>query len=401
VALTVEANDRNSRARAGLLHTAHGDVRTPAFVPLATKATVKGLLPREVAALGYQMILGNTFHLMLSPGSGLIRELGGLHGFMGWDGPIITDSGGFQVFSMGHGTVAQEIKSRGRQASSAHSRGTILSIEEQGVRFRSYIDGRDCFLSPEGSMRVQAELGSDIALVFDECTPFHVDRDYTARSTERTHRWLQRCLSWHAEHGPAEQLVYGIVQGGVHEDLRRASAREVAASACRGIAIGGSLGAEKAQMYEVVGYAVDELDGPHATLPRHLLGIGEVDDLIAAVKLGIDTFDCAMPTRLGRHGTALVPDPGNRWRADLTNSRWREDPAPLLEGCPCPACSQGLSRAYLAYLLRAGELTGMRLLTEHNLAFMALLMSDLREGILRGELDAVARAIADGATPGA
>ncbi len=154
-------------------------------------------------------------------------------------------------------------------------------------------------------------------------------------------------------------------------------------------------------MYEVVGYAVDELDGPHATLPRHLLGIGEVDDLIAAVKLGIDTFDCAMPTRLGRHGTALVPDPGNRWRADLTNSRWREDPAPLLEGCPCPACSQGVSRAYLAYLLRAGELTGMRLLTEHNLAFMALLMSDLREGILCGELDAVARAIADGATPGA
>ncbi len=158
MALTIEANDRNSRARAGLLHTAHGDVRTPAFVPLATKATVKGLLPREVAALGYQMILGNTFHLMLSPGSGLIKELGGLHGFMGWDGPIITDSGGFQVFSMGHGTVAQEIKSRGRQASSAHSRGTILSIEEQGVRFRSYIDGRDCFLSPEGSMRVQASL---------------------------------------------------------------------------------------------------------------------------------------------------------------------------------------------------------------------------------------------------
>ncbi len=333
VALTIEARDGATNARAGRLHTAHGDVRTPAFVPLATKATVKGLLPQEVKALGYEMVLGNTFHLMLNPGAELIERFGGLHGFMDWDGPIVTDSGGFQVFSMGHGTVADEIKARpsrrGRRdprrarSAAAQREGAILSIEEQGVRFRSYVDGAERFMAPEDSMAVQAALHSDIALVFDECTPFHVDRDYTERSTERTHRWLTRCLAWHAEHGPSDQLVYGIVQGGVYEDMRRASARTVAASGCDGVAIGGSLGAEKAQMYEVVGYAVAELGGEHEQLPRHLLGIGDVDDLIRGVELGIDTFDCAMPTRLGRHGTALVPDPATRWRVDLTKSEWR------------------------------------------------------------------------------
>jgi queuine tRNA-ribosyltransferase len=388
--LTIEARDSATDARAGRLRTAHGDVRTPAFVPLATKATVKGLLPTEVGALGYDMVLGNTFHLMLNPGAELIERLGGLHGFMGWAGPIITDSGGFQVFSMGHGTIAEEIKSRGRHGQAAARDGAILSIEEEGVRFRSYVDGRERFLSPEHSMAVQGSLGSDIALVFDECTPFHVDREYTERSTERTHRWLERCLRWHAEHGPAGQLVYGIVQGGVYEDMRRASARAVAVSGCDGVAIGGSLGAEKAQMYEVVGYALGELGGERERLPRHLLGIGEVDDLIRGVELGIDTFDCAMPTRLGRHGTALVPEPENRWRVDLTKSRWRTSDEPLTEGCACYACTRGLSRAYLSYLARSGELTGMRLLTEHNLAFIARLMGDLRQGILDGRLPEVA-----------
>ncbi|HTD57761.1 MAG TPA: tRNA guanosine(34) transglycosylase Tgt [Solirubrobacteraceae bacterium] len=431
VALTIEARDGVTNGRAGRLHTAHGDVRTPAFVPLATKATVKGLLPAEVKALGYDMVLGNTFHLMLNPGGELIERLGGLHGFMDWDGPIVTDSGGFQVFSMGHGTVADEIKSRSSRAGSwdavgrgdaggaeagsaeglaeagragkhakagregaardaAGREGAILSIDERGVRFRSYVDGSERFLSPEGSMQVQASLGSDIALVFDECTPFHVDRGYTERSTERTHRWLTRCLEWHTEHGPSGQLVYGIVQGGVYEDMRRASARTVASSGCDGVAIGGSLGAEKAQMYEVVGYAVAELDGEHERLPRHLLGIGEVDDLIRGVELGIDTFDCAMPTRLGRHGTALVPEPENRWRVDLTKSMWRTSEEPLMEGCACHACARGLSRAYLSYLARSRELTGMRLLTEHNLAFIARLMADLRGAILCGQLAEVA-----------
>jgi len=419
-----------------VLETAHGDVRTPAFVPLATKATVKGLLPAEVAALGYEMVLGNTFHLLLNPGPELIERFGGMGRFMGWDGPIVTDSGGFQVFSMGHGTVAEEIKSRpsrpsggrgGRGRERGQSRaderhqaggqvgdggarggagglassgglaarggrdGAILAIEEEGVRFRSYVDGRERFLSPEGSMATQAALGSDLALVFDECTPFHVDREYTQRSTERTHRWLERCLGWHVEHGPADQLVYGIVQGGVYEDLRRESTQTIAASACDGIAIGGSLGADKAQMYEVVGYATRELGGEHESKPRHLLGIGEVDDLIRGVELGIDTFDCAMPTRLGRHGTALVPDPENRWRVDLKKSEWRESEEPLLEGCECPACAEGLSRAYLSYLARAGELTGARLLSMHNLAFLARLMKDLRAGILDGDLGNVAR----------
>jgi queuine tRNA-ribosyltransferase len=406
-ALTIEARDPASRARAATLHTHRGDVRTPAFVPLATKATVKGLLPEEVATLGYQMVLGNTFHLLLNPGPELIERFGGVGAFMGWEGPVITDSGGFQVFSMGHGTVADEIKARPTRArGQGGGEGNripptrILSIKEEGVRFRSYVDGGERFLSPEGSMEVQAALRSDIALVFDECTPFHVDRAYTERSTERTHRWLERCLSWHAEHGPPEQLVYGIVQGGVHEDLRRGSARTVAASGCDGVAIGGSLGASKGQMYEVVGHATGELGGAHEALPRHLLGIGEVDDLIAGVELGIDTFDCAMPTRLGRHGTALVPDPSGRWRLDLHKGRWRDSQEPLLEGCPCPACARGLSRAYLSYLARAGELTGMRLLTLHNLTFLARLMADLRGAILAGRLPEVAAALRAGAAPG-
>ena len=407
-AFTIQARQAGGAARAGLLHTAHGDVRTPAFVPLATKATIKGLLPEEVAGLGFDMVLGNTFHLHLRPGEALIERLGGLHAFMGWQGPIVTDSGGFQVFSMGHGTVADEIKARpprsprssrpsgalpsqrGPSSSPSSPSGSILSIEEAGVRFRSYVDGSERFLSPEGSMGVQAALGSDIALVFDECTPFHVERSYTENSTLRTHRWLERCLDWHAEHGPAGQLVYGIVQGGVFEDMRRDSARVVAASACAGIAIGGSLGDHKAQMYEVVGWALDELGGPHEARPRHLLGIGEIDDLIRGVELGIDTFDCAMPTRLGRHGCALVPDPANRWRLDLLKGPLREDPAVVLEGCPCPACAGGFSRAYLSYLVRTKELTGMRLLTLHNLAFVGQLMADLRGAILEGRLTEVA-----------
>jgi queuine tRNA-ribosyltransferase len=390
---TIEARDTRSRARAGLVHTPHGDVRTPAFVPLATKATVKGLEPREVAALGYDMVLGNTFHLFLDPGQERIARLGGLHEFMRWDGPIVTDSGGFQVFSMGHGGVADEVK--GRNTGERHS--AILSITEEGVRFRSYLDGSERFMAPETSMEVQAALGSDLALVFDECTPFHVTRDYTARSTERTHRWLRRCLDWHAEHGPEGQLVYGIVQGGVFEDLRTESAETVAASGCDGIAIGGSLGGGKEQIYEVTGWTTAILPEDR---PRHLLGIGEVDDLIRGVELGIDHFDCAMPTRIGRHGMALTPDPANRWRINLLGARWADSPEPIMEGCPCPACSAGFSRGYLRYLLKGRELTGLRLVTLHNLAFLARLMADLREAILAGTLAEVAAALRAGAAPG-
>jgi len=388
---------RDGSARAGVLFTPHGEVRTPAFVPLASTATVKGLDSSEVADLGYDMVLGNTFHLFIQPGEEQIERMGGLHEFMAWRRPIITDSGGFQVFSMGHGTVADEIK--GRAPAGSERAGAILAIEEEGVRFRSYVDGGERFMAPETSMEVQAALGSDVALAFDECTPFHVSRDYTERSTERTHRWLERCLRWQADHGRGDQILYAIGQGGVHEDLRRGSTRHVAASAAPGVAIGGSLGAEKAQMYEVVEWATAELEDVAPAKPRHLLGIGEVDDLVRGVELGIDTFDCAMPTRLGRHGMAIVPDPERRWRVDLTKSRWRGSRQPIMDGCPCPACAGGYSRGYLNYLFSIRELTALRLVTLHNLAYVARLMADLRAAIAAGTLAEVAAAVRGGAAP--
>jgi queuine tRNA-ribosyltransferase len=393
----IRTRDPATRARTGTLKLAHGEVRTPAFVPLATKAVVKTLEVREAADLGYDMVLGNTFHLFLTPGHELIRDFGGIHGFMRWERPVITDSGGFQVFSMGHGTVADEIKGRAAQAAAAGERsGAILRIEEEGVTFRSYLDGSTQFMGPETSMEVQAALNSDIALVFDECTPFHGGRDYTARSTERTHRWLDRCLAWHERHGPPEQMIYGIVQGGVEEDLRRASAQEVAARAVGGIAIGGTLGQDKDQMFEVVGWTIEELDEQR---PRHLLGIGEVDDLVRGVELGMDTFDCAMPTRIGRHGMAVVNDPAKRWRVDLAKGRYRTADEPLCDGCPCPACAHGYSRAYLHYLLKAQEQTAQRLLTIHNLAYLQRLMAALRDAIDAGRLAEAAAAVRAGAAP--
>jgi queuine tRNA-ribosyltransferase len=390
----------DSRARTGTLVLARGYVQTPAFVPLATRGAVKTLEPRDVEALGFEMVLGNTFHLFLSPGPELIADAGGLGEFMRWQRPIITDSGGFQVFSMGHGSVADEIKGRGRGGGrEGRSGGAIIAIEEEGVRFRSYIDGSERFISPETSMSVQAALHSDIALVLDECTPFHVTRDYTARSTERTHRWLKRCLDWHAQHGPRDQAVYGIVQGGVEPDLRLASAEAVAASGCDGIAIGGSLGQSKEQMQQVVGWSTEALDRVAADRPRHLLGIGDVDDLLIGVGQGIDTFDCAMPTRLARHGVAIVPEPEARWRVDLAKSRWRGSHEPIMEGCPCPACSAGFTRGYIHYASKAGETTGPRLLTLHNLSFVQRLMADLRQAIDQSRLGEVVSAFMAGAAP--
>jgi queuine tRNA-ribosyltransferase len=343
-------------------------------VPLASHATVRSLQADEVADLGYEMVLGNTFHLFLNPGHGLIAELGGLHRFMDWPRPIITDSGGFQVFSLGHGTVADEIKGR-RAEHGRHSR--ILEIGEEGVRFRSYVDGSERFMGPETSMQVQNALGSDIALAFDECTPFHAERDYTERSMHRTHRWLERCVEWQREHAPPGQLLYGIVQGGVYEDLRAESGEAVAAAGTPGIAIGGSLGADKAQMREVVGWALASLPDDR---PRHLLGIGDVDDIVWAVELGIDTFDCATPTRLARHGTALVPEPQRRWRLDLVKAEHEHSQDPIQAGCDCYACTHH-TRAYLHYLARSKELTAVRLLTIHNLTFMRSLMERLRAAI--------------------
>lgn len=398
---TVGTRCAQGLARTGTLHLTHGDVSTPAFVPLATKGTVRTLLPSEVAELGYELILANTFHLFLSPGPELFEELGGLHELMRWDRPIITDSGGFQIFSLGHGGVSDEIKGRRGRGRDGEHGGAILSIDEAGVTFRSYLDGRERFLGPETSMSMQGALGSDIALVLDECTPFHVSRDYTARSMERTHRWLERCLRWHSDHGPGGQAVYGIVQGGVDHELREESAQAVAASRCDGIAIGGSLGREKSQMHEVVSWTSAALERSVPQRPRHLLGIGDIDDLIEGVELGIDTFDCALPTRLGRHGVALVPEPGVRWRLDLVKGRWRESSEPILDGCPCVACSEGFSRAYLHYLLRAGELSALRLVTLHNLRYVGALMEDLRAAIDENRLPGVAGELRAGVPPGA
>jgi queuine tRNA-ribosyltransferase len=319
------------------------------------------------------MVLGNTFHLHLSPGEELIESMGGLHGFMGWERPIITDSGGFQVFSLAHGGVADEIK--GRRGNVAG--GAKVEISERGVAFQSLLDGSNRFIGPEDSMRIQAALGSDIALTFDECTPFHADREYTASSTERTHRWLDRCLEWHARQGPTAQAVFGIVQGGVHEDLRRISAERVSSAAVDGIAIGGTLGRDKAEMHGVLGYTLPLLP---VDAPRHLLGIGEIDDLITGIGMGIDLFDCAIPTRLARHGMALAPEPDRRFRIDLTKASYAEDDSPIVEGCSCEACRRH-SRAYLHYLARATELTGARLLTVHNLTYVQSLMAEARRAI--------------------
>jgi queuine tRNA-ribosyltransferase len=388
--LGFEIKARDGNARAGLITTAHGPVSTPAFVPLATKGSVRSMEAGEVAELGYEIVLGNTFHLLLAPGPGLIAKAGGLHAFMGWEGAIITDSGGFQVFSLAHGGVADEIKSRRQEVG-----GADVEISEEGVRFRSMRDGAEQFLSPETSMEIQAALGSDIALAFDECTPFNAERDYTAQSMERTHRWLDRCLEWHGENGPERQAVFGIVQGGVYEDLRRQSAEAVSAAPVDGIAIGGTLGRDKPEMYGVL-----DLTVPHLPVeaPKHLLGIGEVDDLLEGIARGIDLFDCAVPTRLARHGVALAPEPEQRFRLDLAKAPFAEDFGPIVEGCPCVACSRH-TRAYLHHLSRAAELTGVRLLTAHNLTYTGEVMRGARAAIEEGRFAAYGDSILGGATP--
>jgi queuine tRNA-ribosyltransferase len=388
--LRFEIEARDGAARAGVIHTAHGPIETPAFIPLATKGSVRGLEAREVADLGYQLILGNTYHLFVSPGPERIAAAGGLHGFMGWERALITDSGGFQVFSLAHGGVADEIKGSGRSGESSE-----VKLTEQGAHFRSYRDGGELFISPEVSMQVQAALGSDIALSFDECTPFHADYEYTARSTERTHRWLERCVEWHREHGPERQAVFGIVQGGTHPDLRREAAQQVSAAAVDGIAIGGTLGRDKEEMHEVLALTAPLL--PEAP-PKHLLGIGEVDDLLGGIALGLDVFDCVVPTRLARHGVALAPDPERRWRLDLRKAGFVGDRRPLVEGCPCRCCVNH-DRDYVSYLSRAEELTAVRLIVLHNLTYMRELTRHARAAIEAGRFADYRAAVVAGATP--
>lgn len=373
----VIARDAGSRARAGRLATPHGTIMTPAFIFCATKAAIKAAGPRELKDANADIILANTYHLTLQPGAELVAKMGGLHRFMGWDGPMLTDSGGFQIFSLGHGSVAEEIKGNRNERRPP----LLVKLEEAGATFRSPYDGSYHHLTPERSIAVQRKLGADLIVVLDECTPFHVDRDYTARSTEMTHRWADRSLAEFERGHDGRQALYGVVQGGIYEDLRRESAEFVSSRPFFGHAVGGCLGEHKDQMYDVVDYGARHL-APER--PVHLLGIGGVRDVWEGVALGIDTFDCVTPTRIARHGWALARRAKDH-RINLRNAHFREDPEPLEPGCDCHACT-GYSRAYVHHLLKAGEIFGIQLLTMHNIAFMTRLMATIRAALLTGRL---------------
>ena len=343
--------DERTGARAGIIHTPHGSFPTPIFMPVGTQASVKCVSPDELRDLGAGIILSNTYHLFLRPGMDLIREAGGLHKFMHWDRAILTDSGGFQVFSL----------------------GDLRKITEEGVTFRSHIDGSKKFLSPEVSMEVQMALGSDIVMAFDECVPYPADYNYAKQSTERTIRWLQRCKE--AMTAP-NQGLFGIVQGGMYKDLREWSARETTAMDLPGYAVGGlSVGEPKELMYEMLEYSTSLLPQDK---PRYLMGVGTPDCLVEGVQRGIDMFDCVYPTRVARNGMAMT------WtgRLVMKNAQFTHDHTVLEEGCGCYACRNGYTRAYIRHLVRANEIFGLRLLSLHNLYFLQEFMRRMRQAIL-------------------
>lgn len=343
--------DERTGARAGIIHTPHGSFPTPIFMPVGTQASVKGVSPDELRDLGAGIILSNTYHLFLRPGMDLIREAGGLHKFMHWDRAILTDSGGFQVFSL----------------------GDLRKITEEGVTFRSHIDGSKKFLSPEVSMEVQMALGSDIVMAFDECVPYPADYDYAKKSTERTIRWLKRCKE--AMTAP-NQGLFGIVQGGMYKELREWSARETTAMDLLGYAVGGlSVGEPKELMYEMLEYSTSLLPQDK---PRYLMGVGTPDCLVEGVQRGIDMFDCVYPTRVARNGMAMT------WtgRLVMKNAQFTHDHHVLEEGCGCYACRNGYTRAYIRHLVRANEIFGLRLLSLHNLYFLQEFMRRMRQAIL-------------------
>ena len=343
--------DERTGARAGIIHTPHGSFPTPIFMPVGTQASVKGVSPDELRDLGAGIILSNTYHLFLRPGMDLIREAGGLHKFMHWDRAILTDSGGFQVFSL----------------------GDLRKITEEGVTFRSHIDGSKKFLSPEVSMEVQMALGSDIVMAFDECVPYPADYDYAKKSTERTIRWLKRCKE--AMTAP-NQGLFGIVQGGMYKELREWSARETTAMDLPGYAVGGlSVGEPKELMYEMLEYSTSLLPQDK---PRYLMGVGTPDCLVEGVQRGLDMFDCVYPTRVARNGMAMT------WtgRLVMKNAQFTHDHHVLEEGCGCYACRNGYTRAYIRHLVRANEIFGLRLLSLHNLYFLQDFMRRMRQAIL-------------------
>jgi tRNA-guanine transglycosylase len=367
-----------------VLHTPHGSIETPFFCVVGTAGTVKGVTPDELRDLCATVLLANTYHLFLRPGAEVVRQLGGLHRFMGWDGPIVTDSGGFQVFSLGsgieHGVGKQigmfpgeaDAPSTGRRARGQEAR--LVRVDEDGATFTSHIDGSRQRLTPEVSMATQAALGADIVLAFDEPTsPLH-DAGYTLEAMERTHHWAARCI---AARTRADQALYGIVQGGAFLELRSRSAAFIGELPFDGVAIGGSLGKSKADMHSVLDWSFPHLP---EQWPRHLLGIGEPEDLFSCVARGVDQFDCVAPTRLGRHGVVYTPF----GKLQVTRPEFAEDPAPIDAACACYTCHTGFSRGYLRHLFTANELLGYTLASLHNLFFILELMRKIREGV-RGQ----------------
>jgi queuine tRNA-ribosyltransferase len=362
MSFTVTATD--GEARAGLLHTNHGDVPTPAFMPVGTKGSVKGIEPERLRELGVTIVLGNTYHLYFRPGADVIEQLGGLHGFMAWDGPILTDSGGFQVFSL---------------------RDTILEVDDDGVTFRSVYDGRPARFTPELVADVQRRLGSDIAMCLDVCPPAGVTRDELTHACRRTALWARRQLAAPRAEG---QLLFGIAQGGIDVDLRRGSLDEIAGLDFDGYALGGlSVGEERGPMLDTVAWSAPLLPPGK---PRYFMGIGDPAGILEVIERGVDMFDCVLPTRLGRTGSALT------WegRLNLRNARFATDGAPLDEDCPCPACMR-FSRAYLRHLVNQQELLGLILLSQHNVRFLLDLTAGARAAIGRGELGAFKAAALD------
>jgi tRNA-guanine transglycosylase len=397
-----------------VLHTPHGRVETPFFAVVGTAGTVKGVTPAELQEMGADVLLANTYHLYLRPGPDVVRSLGGLHRFMNWSGPLITDSGGYQVFSLGFGRehgVGKQIgmfpgaaasiddahasdddhaddeqrAEHDRQAAGpdqrrpARHRGQaarLVRVDDDGATFTSHIDGSRQRLTPEASIRIQEQLGADVILAFDEPTsPLH-DEAYTAEAMERTHAWARRCL---AARTRADQALFGIVQGGAYEVLRTASARTISSLPFDGVAIGGSLGKSKADMHAVIDWSVPHLP---ADWPRHLLGIGEPEDLFACVERGIDQFDCVLPTRLGRHGVVYTAE-GKR---SVTRPEMRDDAAPIEPGCGCYTCRTGFSRGYLHHLFAANELLAYTLASLHNLYFIQALMQRIRQAVREDRL---------------
>ncbi len=341
--------DPASRARLGCFHTPHGRIETPTFMPVGTQATVKTLSPEEVREVKSQIVLANTYHLYLRPGHDLIQEAGGLHKFMNWPYPILTDSGGFQVFSL----------------------STLRKITEEGVLFRSHIDGSKHLFSPESVMEIENALGADIIMAFDECIPADADRRYAKNSLERTTRWLERCIKAHKRD---DQALFGIVQGGMFADLRLQSIQEITSFDLPGFAIGGlSVGEENAVMYELLEQTTDSLP---AEKPRYLMGVGNPDNLVEGVGLGIDMFDCVQATRIARHGAFWTAN----GRENIRNAVNARSFLPLEEGCHCPAC-RSYSRAYIRHLMQAKEVFGFRLLSLHNIYYLNSLMELLRDAI--------------------